>query len=72
MSLPDIIEYHRTVFAEFVAPTVWLFLWRVAAMQDQALALIKELGFAVKTDIVWVKTRKTEGPTQRAPGLRAF
>jgi N6-adenosine-specific RNA methylase IME4 len=33
-----------------------LFLWRVGAMQDEALAVIKAWGFTLKSEIIWVKT----------------
>lgn len=33
-----------------------LFLWRVAAMQEEALAVAKAWGFVIKSEIVWRKT----------------
>lgn len=39
-----------------IAPDALLFLWRVAAMQEDALAVAKAWGFTVKSEIVWVKT----------------
>jgi len=55
--LNKIIDYHKKVFSEMVEPTAWLFLWRVAAMQGEAFELVKALGFVVKADITWVKTK---------------
>jgi len=55
--IQKIIDYHQKVFAELVAPTAWLFLWRVAAMQEEAFELVKALGFIVKADVVWIKTK---------------
>lgn len=40
-----------------LAKDAYLFLWRVAAMQDEALAVARAWGFTVKTDIAWMKTR---------------
>lgn len=34
----------------------WLFLWRVAAMQREALDVMVAWGFVLKTELVWVKT----------------
>lgn len=33
-----------------------LFLWRVGAMQQEALDVIKAWGFTLKSEIVWIKT----------------
>jgi len=35
-----------------------LFLWRVAAMQDAALALMAAWGFELKSELVWVKVTR--------------
>lgn len=35
-----------------------LFLWRVAAMQDEALAVMKAWGFTLKAEIIWIKTTR--------------
>lgn len=41
-------------------PDCWLFMWRVASMQDEALRLIKAWDFGpVKTELVWLKKTKT-------------
>ena len=36
-----------------------LFMWRVAAMQEEALRLVRAWGFVPKSEIVWVKKTKT-------------
>jgi len=38
-----------------LAPDCVLFFWRVASMQEEALAVISHWGFTVKTEIVWLK-----------------
>lgn len=35
-----------------------LFLWRVAAMQEEALAVVRAWGFVPKAEMVWVKRTK--------------
>lgn len=42
-----------------LAPDCYLFLWRVAAMQEEALRICRAWGFEPKTELVWVKTTKT-------------
>lgn len=37
-------------------PDCWLFMWRVAAMQREALFVAESWGFTIKSEIVWVKT----------------
>lgn len=37
----------------------YMFMWRVAAMQYDALELCKAWGFTPKTELVWVKKTKT-------------
>lgn len=44
----------------------WLFMWRVGAMQAEALEVAKHLGFRVVTEIVWVKTPRILTPEQIA------
>lgn len=39
-----------------------LFLWRVAAMQLEALSLAQGLGYTVKAELVWEKLTKTGAP----------
>ena len=38
-----------------VAPDALLFLWRVASMQPEALAVVDAWGFTLKSELVWVK-----------------
>lgn len=39
-----------------IADDALLFLWRVSAMQEEALRVIRAWGFEPKSEIVWVKT----------------
>lgn len=41
------------------APDAVLFLWRVSSMQDEALELVRDWGFKVKSELVWQKTTRT-------------
>ena len=45
-----------------IAPDARLFLWRVAAMQEEALSVMRAWDFTPKTEIVWLKTTKYEKP----------
>lgn len=38
-----------------LADDAYLFLWRVAAMQEEAFAVVRAWGFTVKTEMVWLK-----------------
>ncbi len=42
-----------------IADDAYLFLWRVASMQLEALELATVWGFAVKTELVWCKLTRT-------------
>jgi N6-adenosine-specific RNA methylase IME4 len=42
-----------------LAPDCWLFLWRLASMQSEALSVVSAWGFVVKSEIVWRKLTKT-------------
>lgn len=44
---------------EWDAKGAWLFLWRVASMQQEALDVVKAWGFTPKTEMVWVKQTRT-------------
>jgi N6-adenosine-specific RNA methylase IME4 len=57
MNVGEMQRYHQPIIDERCSSTAWLFLWRVAAMQRQALRLVDLLGFEVKAEIVWVKTK---------------
>lgn len=41
-----------------LADDALLFLWKVAAMTEEALAVMHMWGFNLKTEMVWVKTKK--------------
>lgn len=45
-----------------------LFMWRVAAMQDDALQVMKSWGFTLKSEIVWEKRRRCS----RCRGMGAY
>lgn len=45
-----------------VANDAILFLWRIASMQQDALAVAKAWGFDVKSEVVWQKLTKTGLP----------
>lgn len=57
-SLDDIKAFRIPV----MAPDSWLFLWRVAAMQREALEVVDAWGFRLVSEIAWVKTRKDGQP----------
>lgn len=38
-----------------IADDAWLFLWRVASMQEEALQIVRAWGFVPKSEIVWLK-----------------
>jgi N6-adenosine-specific RNA methylase IME4 len=42
-----------------LAADAFLFMWRVAAMQQEAFDVIEAWGFKVKAELVWVKLTKT-------------
>jgi N6-adenosine-specific RNA methylase IME4 len=46
-----------------LAENAVLFLWRVAAMQDEALDVVRAWGFKPKSEIVWEKTTNRAGVT---------
>ena len=48
-----------------LAPDCLLLLWRVAAMQAEALAVVSAWGFVLKSEIVWIKLARAK--TRRAP-----
>jgi N6-adenosine-specific RNA methylase IME4 len=45
-----------------LAADCYLFLWRVAAMQLEALAVCKAWGFVPKSELVWIKRTATNKP----------
>lgn len=54
MTLTDITHF-LAVSRYPVAPDALLILWRVASMQEEALAVVRSWGFAPKSEIVWNK-----------------
>lgn len=44
-----------------VAYNAVLFLWRVSAMPEEALRVVRAWGFVAKSEIVWAKTTKRSG-----------
>jgi N6-adenosine-specific RNA methylase IME4 len=42
-----------------IAPDALLFMWKVASMPEEALAVVKAWGFEPKSELVWLKTTKT-------------
>lgn len=45
-----------------IADDALLFLWRVAAMQEEALAVMHMWGFKLKSEVVWVKVKNRTAP----------
>jgi N6-adenosine-specific RNA methylase IME4 len=58
------LEQIKTFALPTLARPSVLLLWRVASMQEEALAVVRAWGFVPKSEIVWRK--------QRAKGGRAF
>jgi N6-adenosine-specific RNA methylase IME4 len=46
-----------------LAPDCRLFLWRVASMQLEALAVMRAWGFTLKTEVVWAKLSRGSDAT---------
>ena len=61
LGVPGIVELMART-TDVVAHDCVLFLWRVAAMQREALDVVEELGFTVKSELVWEKLTKTGKP----------
>jgi N6-adenosine-specific RNA methylase IME4 len=51
-----------------IADDAWLFLWRVSAMQQEALDVAKTWGFRVVSEVVWVKAPEIGEPEAPAKG----
>lgn len=66
MNLGDIQRMPQERGIKF-APDALLFLWRVAAMVEEAIDVCKVWGFVPKSEIVWVKTTSTFPAVE--PGL---
>ncbi len=58
MSLEDIRRYPLPPLARDCR----LFMWRVGAMQEEALSVINAWGFKQKSEIIWVKTTQDGKP----------
>jgi len=56
LSFDDLAKLELPEFAEDSI----MFMWRVASMQSEALALLHLYGFDLKSEIVWVKEKKNE------------
>jgi N6-adenosine-specific RNA methylase IME4 len=41
-----------------LADDCWMFLWRVASQQQEALDVVRAWGFHVDSDITWIKAKK--------------
>jgi N6-adenosine-specific RNA methylase IME4 len=54
----QIVDYLRPVIEEQMLFDARLAMWRVAAMQQEALDVIRTLGFTVKAEMVWAKYRR--------------
>lgn len=50
----------RVIMGQLIADDAILFLWRVAAMQQDALDVARFWNFQIKTDLVWLK-KTTDG-----------
>ena len=60
IQLPIVFHCRDPVLGEPV--DCLLLLWRVAAMQQEALDVARAWGFTVKTELVWEKLTKTGKP----------
>lgn len=58
MSVDEICRYPLPP----VADDALLFLWRMSAMPEEALAVCRAWGFVPKSEIVWVKTARSAKP----------
>lgn len=54
LSMDDLLRYPLPPLARDCR----LFCWRVGAMQQEALDVIKAWGFTLKAEIIWIKTTK--------------
>lgn len=58
MTVEELIAFSAT-WDFLVAPDAYLLNWRVASMQEEALAVTKAWGFTVKSELVWLKRTAT-------------
>lgn len=66
MTLEDIMELPVSLVA---APTAHLYLWVPNALIGEGLEVMKRWGFTYKTNLVWYKVRKDNGPDRRGVGF---
>ncbi len=52
----------KRIYGECIAKDAILFLWRLASMQEDALAVVDAWGFDVKSEVVWRKLTKNGKP----------
>jgi N6-adenosine-specific RNA methylase IME4 len=62
MDVHGIVEIMEPICRDARSFDAVLFLWRVAAMQEEALRVAESLAFTVKTELVWQKLTKTGKP----------
>jgi N6-adenosine-specific RNA methylase IME4 len=55
MTLPELCDFYLPPIAD----DALLFIWKVASMPAEALAVVRAWGFHPKSELVWVKTTKT-------------
>ena len=60
LTVADICAKRGFAFPE-LGPDCLLFLWRVAAMQQEALDVAKAWGFVVKSELIWQKLTPGSG-----------
>ena len=53
------VEFLKSFPLPPLADDALLFFWRVSAMQQEALDVVRAWGFVVKSELVWVKKTKT-------------
>jgi N6-adenosine-specific RNA methylase IME4 len=68
MSVQDICEYLPAQIAKghippLLADGCTLYLWRVSAMQQEALDVMKAWGFTLKTEVCWAKLSRGSDAT---------
>lgn len=61
-SCMSVAAHFQYIFPFCAADNAVLFLWRVAAMQPEALELCRLLGFTIKAELVWEKLTRTGKP----------
>jgi N6-adenosine-specific RNA methylase IME4 len=61
LSVDELLRFPFRGSEEFpiIADNAWLFLWRVAAMVEEAYKVVRAWGFTPKSEIVWRKMTST-------------